>query len=123
MRNRVTFVLTLVLALAMAVSAADVTGKWTAQIPSRSGQTRETTFTFKVDGDKLTGTMTGGQGREIAISEGKLSGDTLSFVVATERGGETMKQTYTGKIAGDEIQFKREGGQGAAREFVAKRAR
>jgi hypothetical protein len=123
MWNRVVVVLTLVLAFVTAVSAADVTGKWTAQIPGRSGQTRETTFTFKVDGDRLTGTMTAGQGREVAISEGKVSGDTLSFVVSTERGGQTMKQTYTGKIVGDEIQFKRESGQGAAREFVAKRAR
>ncbi len=123
MWNRVVVLLALTLVLATAVSAADIAGKWTAQIPSRSGQTREATFTFKVDGDRLTGTMTAGQGREVAISEGKVSGATLSFVVTTERGGETMKQTYTGKIAGDEIQFKRESGQGAAREFVAKRAR
>jgi len=123
MTNRLIFVLTLFLAISMVASAADVAGKWTAQIPSRSGQARETTFTFKVDGASLTGTMTGGQGRETAISDGKVSGDTLSFTVTTERGGETMKQTYTGKIVGDEIQFKRESGQGAAREFVAKRAK
>lgn len=123
MTNRLIFVATLLVAVAMVAAAADITGKWTAQIPSRSGQARETTFTFKVDGDRLTGTMSGGQGRETAISDGKVSGDTVSFTVTSERGGNTTKQTYTGKVVGDEIQFKREGGQGAAREFVAKRAR
>ena len=106
------------LLLTIAAFAADVTGKWTAQVPARDGQTREATFTFKAEGDKLTGTMSGQQG-DRPISEGKISGDTVSFVVETQRG----KQTYTGTLAGDEIKFKRDGGQGQAREFVAKRAK
>jgi hypothetical protein len=114
--------LTILLVVALAAVAADVTGKWVAQVPGREGQTRETTFTFKAEGDKLTGTISGRQGQQNPISEGKISGDTISFVVSMERGGETFKQTYTGKVSGNEIQFKREGGQGAAREFVAKRA-
>ena len=122
MKNRSICVFTIVLAVAFVALAADVTGKWVAQVPGREGQTRETTFTFQVDGDKLTGSISGRQGRETPISEGKISGDTLSFTVSMERGGETVKQTYTGKISGNEIQFKREGGQGAAREFTAKRA-
>ena len=122
MLNRFTFVLTLFLAVTLAASAADISGKWTAQVPGRDGQARETTMTFKADGEKLTGSVSGGQGRENPISEGKVSGDTVSFVVSMERGGNTMKMTYTGKISGDTIQFKRESGQGQAREFVAKRA-
>jgi hypothetical protein len=122
MLNRFTFVLTLFLAATLVCSAADISGKWTAQVPGRDGQARETTFTFKMDGEKLTGTVSGMQGRENPISEGKVSGDTVSFVVTMERGGNTMKQTYTGKISGATIQFKRESGQGQAREFVAKKA-
>jgi len=121
MRNKCIAVLTLLLAVSIAASAADVTGKWTAQVPGRNG-TREATFTFKVAGDQLTGTMSGGQGQEVPIADGKVSGDTLSFTVTMERGGNTIKQTYTGKVVGAEIQFKREGGQGPAREFTAKRA-
>ena len=30
--------------------AADVTGKWTAQVPGRGGQTREQTFNLKAEG-------------------------------------------------------------------------
>ncbi len=121
MTKRVFFVFAVLLVVSIAALAADVSGKWVAQIPGRGGQARETTFTFKVDGEKLTGTMSGRQG-DIAISEGKVSGDALSFVVSMERGGQTMKQTYTGKVVGSEIQFKRESGQGQAREFTAKRA-
>lgn len=103
--------------------AADLDGKWSAQVPGRQGQVRDATFTFKADGEKLTGSMTGMQGNELPISEGKVNGDTISFVVTIDRGGNTIRQTFTGKVAGDEIQFKREGGQGPAREFTAKRAK
>jgi hypothetical protein len=123
MSNKITFVFTLITILAVVVLAADIGGKWVAQVPGRDGQTRETVFNFKVEGDKLTGTMSGRQGQEIAISDGKVSGDTLSFVVTMERGGNSIRWTYTGKIAGDEIQMKREGGRGSAREFTAKRAK
>ncbi len=112
----------ILLILAVAAFAADITGKWVAQVPGRDGQTRETTFNFKVDGDKLTGTVSGRQG-DTPIAEGKVSGNTVTFVVNVDRGGETVKQTYTGSISGDEIKMKREGGQGQPREFTAKRAR
>jgi len=123
MTKRSILVLAILLAVALGALAADVTGKWVAQIPGRDGQTRETTFTFKVEADKLTGSISGRQGQETPISEGKISGDTLSFTVSMERGGDTIKQIYTGKISGDEIKFKRESGQGQAREFTAKRAK
>ncbi len=104
--------------------AADVTGKWTAQVPGRGGETRETTFNFKVDGEKLTGTMSGMQG-EIPISDGKVKGDELSFVVTMSFGGNEVKFNYKGKISGDEIKFtrEREGGNRPPQEFTAKRAK
>jgi len=110
------------LCVSIVAVAADVTGKWTAQVPGRQGQAREQSFNFKVDGDKLTGTISGRQG-DVAIADGKVSGDTISFTVKMERGGNSVEQKYTGTISGDEIKFKREGGQGAAREFAAKRVK
>lgn len=106
-----------------AALAADVTGKWTAQVPGRDGQTREQTFELKAEGATLTGSVSGMQGRQNPISEGKIAGDEISFVVAIERNGNTMKQTYTGKVAGDEIKFKRQGQRGEPVEFTAKRAK
>ena len=62
------------------------------------------------------------QGQANPISEGKIAGDDISFVVAIERNGNTMKQNYTGKVAGDEIKMKRQGQRGEPIEFTAKRA-
>ena len=123
MTSKSIVVLTLIAAFAFVALAADVTGKWIAQVPGREGQTRAVTYTFQQDGETLTGTMSGRQGQEIPIADGKVSGDTISFTVTMTFGDNTVKQIYTGKIAGDEIQFKREGGQGPAREFTAKRAK
>ena len=50
------------LLLAVAI-AADVSGKWTGDMPGRGGDTTPTTFNFKGDGEKLTGTMMGPAGR------------------------------------------------------------
>jgi hypothetical protein len=117
MNRRVFSILAVLLIAAVAAVAADISGKWAAQVPGRDGGTRAVAFTFKVDGDKLTGSMSDPQGGEIAIADGKVSGDTVSFSVTTERG----KRTYTGTISGSEIKFKREGGQNP-QEFTAKRA-
>jgi hypothetical protein len=65
----------LLLTLAM---AADISGKWTGDMPGRGGDTTLTTFTFKVDGEKLTGTVAGAQG-EMPIQEGKVAGSQISF--------------------------------------------
>jgi hypothetical protein len=113
----------LCLAFGGALAAADVAGKWVAQVPGRDGQTRETTFTFKVDGAKLTGTMATQMG-ETQISDGKIEGDNLSFSVQLSFGGNDIKLLFKGKVSGDEIKFtrEREGGQGRAQEFTAKRA-
>jgi hypothetical protein len=123
MTKRTLLFATLLCLFAFVATAANVDGKWTAQVPGRDGQTRETSFTLKADGETLTGSMSGRQGQETPITEGKITGDTLSFVVTMERGGNTMKWTYTGTIAGDEIKLKRAGGQGEPREFVAKRVK
>jgi len=122
MTKQILMCLCLLLALATVCAAADVTGKWVAQIPGRDGQTRETTFEFKAAGETLTGTMSG-RGEPAPIADGKITGDAISFTVTREFGANTMKWTFTGTVAGDEIKMKRAGGQGEPREFVAKRAK
>lgn len=109
--------------LATTLVAADVTGKWSAQVPGREGQTREQIFNLKADGSKLTGTVEGGRGEPAPIADGKIDGDKLSFSMTREFNGNTMKWTYTGTLAGDEIKMKREGGPGQPAEFTAKRAK
>jgi len=97
--------------------AADVTGKWSGEMPGRNGAATAT-FMFKVDGDKLTGTMTGPQG-EAPLQEGKVTGDKISFSTT----GANAKILYEGAVAGDEIKMTRTREGGQAREFTLKRAK
>ena len=118
--------------LAVAASAADITGKWVAQVPGRQGATMEQTFNFKQSGEALTGTVSGGRGDQ-EITQGKVAGDSVSFVTVMSFGGGEMKMVYKGSIAGNEIKFTRSmegspggggggGGRGGPTEFVAKKA-
>jgi|KBSMisStaDraftv2_1062788.scaffolds.fasta_scaffold538966_2 hypothetical protein len=110
----------------VAAWAADATGKWTAQVPGRGGNTTEQTFTLKADGAKLTGTLSGGQGGEVQITDGKVSGDDISFVVIRNFNGNDIKISFKGKVSATEIKFTRTiemGDQGPPpTEFVAKKA-
>src|SRR5580700_4515493 len=109
--------------LSLTALAADFTGKWTAQVPGRAGQTREQTFNFKAGGGALTGTVSG-RGGDMPIAEGKIDGDTISFSQTMEFNGNSMKLVYQGTVSGDEIKFtrQRDGGDQPPQEFTAKRA-
>ena len=125
MRRMILFAAMMMLSLgALCLQAADVTGAWVAQVPGRDGNTMETTFTFKAAGEALTGTMSNQYG-DREISDGKVAGDDISFIVNIEFGDTKMTLVFTGKMAGNEIKFKRErkGGEAvpASVEFVAKK--
>ena len=112
---------------AMTLSAADVTGKWTAEVPGRGGNMATTTIVLKQDGAKLTGTVDGGRGGPAEIGDGKVDGDNISFTVTRSFNDQTFKLAYKGKVTGNEIKFTRtmEGGAGAGApptEFTAKKA-
>ena len=125
---------TLVFALGSVTAlAADFSGKWTADVPGRNGNTQTITFDFHVDGMTLTGKVTTMRG-DLDITNGKIDGDNISFDTVMNFNGNSMTATYTGKAEGDTIKFSRSmaggnmgggnGGGGGARppvEFVAKR--
>ena len=121
MKLRLFLILTVALALfTTGAFAADITGKWTAETKGRDGETRTQTFDLKQDGSKLTGTVSSPMG-DSQISDGKVDGDNVSFVVKMERNGNEMKMPYTGKVSGNEIQFKVESPRGT-REMTAKKS-
>ena len=97
------WLLTLTAAFALTASAADVAGTWKASVETPNG-TFESTFTFKVDGDKLTGTVVGQMG-EAPITDGKVNGDKVSFAVTREFNGNTFKITYEGTVNGNEMKL------------------
>lgn len=85
----------------MIAAAADINGKWRAEFTTPDGTQRTNTFTFKVEGANVTGTVAGSQD-ETAIKNGKLMGDAVSFTADRPFG----TFIYKGKVSGDdEIRF------------------
>ncbi|HTS26527.1 MAG TPA: hypothetical protein VMH81_11680 [Bryobacteraceae bacterium] len=95
--------LVLFAAFALTASAADVDGSWKAAIETPNG-TIETTFTFKADGDKLTGKVSNQMG-DTEIQDGKISGSDVSFVVVRNFQGNEFKLSYKGKVSGNEMKL------------------
>jgi hypothetical protein len=100
----VKWLLVLMAMFTLAASAADVTGTWKASTETPNG-TMESTFVFKVDGAKLTGTVSNPMGGENPISDGKIDGDALSFVVAISFNGQDFKLNYAGEVTGNEMKL------------------
>src|SRR5580700_4419361 len=70
----------------------DPSGTWAWTQPGRNGgPDRTNTLTLKLDGDKLTGSLSapgrGGAAMETKIADGKVDGDTVSFNIVMTRGG------------------------------------
>ncbi len=110
--------LLLLIALASAAFALDLNGKWKGSLASPNGDL-ETTMVFKVDGEKLTGTVTNMYGEE-QITEGVVKGDDVNFVV--NAGGGQFKIIYKGKITGQDIKFHVVIGEFGEGDLLAKRA-
>ncbi|MDP9051018.1 MAG: hypothetical protein M3O31_09930 [Acidobacteriota bacterium] len=105
-----------------AKAATDITGAWTGQMKAPDGSNSfELRFVFKVEGAKLTGTVLGPQGDPIAISDGKIDGNKISFTVVVADMGMTVTHEGTVSDAGDEIKLTTKSEQGPAGEVTLKR--
>ena len=129
MTKKLLFVVTILLVVAFAAMAADVTGKWTYEQAGRGNPT-QVTLNLKASGGTLTGSMVrpgrGGDPMESQISDGKIDGDNISFKVTMQMGGNSMTTEYTGAVSGNELKLKitRPGRDGApmVTEATAKRS-
>ena len=96
---------------ACTVSAADLTGIWIGQIPGRNGEPQDIAFKFTQNGTTLGGKLYGDY-QSAPISEGKISGDRVTFVViAPEQAGNQINKAnlrFTGSIQAGEIELTRE---------------
>src|SRR5689334_17353207 len=103
--------------------AADITGTWKAEFETQRGL-QKYTFTLKQDGTKVTGKVNverEGEKREAELKEGKVEGDTVTFVEPLKIQDNEINITYTGKISGNEIKFTRKVGDFGSSEATAKR--
>ena len=103
-------------------AAADITGKWTAAFDTQIGE-QKYTYTFQVKGSELTGTAAS-ELATTAIRNGKVDGDTVTFVEPLDFMGMVLDITYTGKIvSADQIDFTRMVADIATEKLVAKRVK
>lgn len=120
-----TILLLTLAALPLSALAANITGTWKSEFDSQIG-VQKYTFTFKQDGTNLTGKASseiGDQKRETELKDGKVDGDSVSFVEMLNYQDNDIRISYTGKLTADnEIKFHREVGEFATEEIVAKRA-
>lgn len=121
--TRSRFLLTAVFAFLVAapVFGADASGTWKASFDTQVG-VQNYTYTFQVDGNKLTGRAKSDNG-DTEITEGKINGDTITFVENLNYQGMPLRIEYTGKLTGDEIKFSRKIADVATEELVAKRVK
>ncbi|MEK7406433.1 MAG: hypothetical protein AAB225_15130 [Acidobacteriota bacterium] len=119
-------------ALALAAAAAGIDGKWVTKMEMKGGKkkggtavTVEFALELKSDGDKLTGTVSGGPGRRAAsmtVESGKIEGNKFSFTTVQKGRKADQKFQWEGAVSGDELKGTRtpEGRRRGA-EFTAKR--
>jgi len=87
--------------LLVAVAAiADLSGKWSSTFSAPDGSQYPLTYTFKVDGSKLTGTLEAA-GSEVPIDSGMVKDDNVSFNVTVQGVTYAHKGKYY--TAGDSI--------------------
>jgi hypothetical protein len=91
--------------VAGAAFAADIDGKWAGEVPGMDGSPMKIAYTFKADGATLTGSTTSPDGKEMAIKDGKINGNNLSFSIAFDMGGQEMKMEMKGVLSGDTLKL------------------
>jgi hypothetical protein len=123
-RRTILAVAALIVSVAFAVTrAADVSGRWTASFTTEIGE-QQYTYEFVVKGTTLTGTAKGSLTGQSPIVEGKVDGDTITFVENASFMEMPLRITYKGKMtSADEIQFERNVADIATEKLVAKRAK
>ncbi len=84
----------------------DISGVWKAEITGQDPKITRAIYEFKVDGDKLMGSVLGFQEDERPILDGKVRGDNIYFTLKEYVGNRTLEYRYEGKISGDTIKFK-----------------
>ena len=108
----------LFVSIASVASAADLSGKWHGNLKTQDGNDLAVDFVFKVDGEKLTGTVANSYGEE-QITEGVVKGDEISFIIMA--GGGQFRIVYKGKLTGDDLKLKVTIGDFGDQEMTAKR--
>jgi hypothetical protein len=120
MTKRLLFVTLISACFAALVFAGDISGNWAGTM-AFGDQQIPLSYTFKVDGDKLTGAVHGPNG-DLPLIEGKVEGDKISFAISVDMGGNPTKFVSSGTVKGEEIALDTKAGDFAS-TMTLKRAK
>ena len=121
-----TMIVAMVLFLAVGGTAfgAGIDGKWTGKYDAGTGEPMDMEYTFKANGNVLTGTTIGGpDGGQIPITDGKIDGNKISFSIAIDMMGMEMSFDFTGELSGDKLNLTFDMGGMGGGEFTVERAK
>ena len=102
----------------MAAQTSSVAGEWDAAMNTPGG-VRPFKLTFKVDGEKLTGTVKRADG-DLPL-QGTVKGNDVNFSYTIQYNGHDLVLSLTGKVTGDAITGSVSFGGQADDEWSAKR--
>jgi hypothetical protein len=119
MKKTLVSMLGLVALTAMVALGADIDGKYMSEAQGKGGPQ---TLMLKASGDKLTGTMEGGRGGAVEISEGMVHGSDVMFkVVRKGQDGTDRTTEYKGTLAGSDLKLNVTGGRGGPVDVTFKK--
>lgn len=115
------------LACADTAAKVDPSGTWEWSIQGRNGAPgRTNTLVLKLEGDKLTGTLTTparNRNVETKIEEATFKGDEITFSVTHEFRNNKITTQYSGKVTADtikgKIEFKNRNGETRSHNWTA----
>jgi hypothetical protein len=90
-----------ILLIAAVASASDITGNWKADLQTPQGMV-QVSYTFQQQGESLTGTWQAAQSPTVQITDGKVTGDKVTFVVKVGPNG-AIVFAHEGEIKNEEI--------------------
>jgi hypothetical protein len=105
---------------AVSAAGADIAGLWKAAYTMPDGYKHESNFDLQVSGTKVTGKVTSKRGT-VAIDEGTVQGDQVSFTVIRRGNGDELRVDFTGRVEGDTMKLKMQYRDHEPVEIVAKR--
>ncbi len=82
---------------------ASASGTWKYTVVTQNGDEFTSTLKLKQDHEKVTGTLTGRQGNETEIKDGKLKDGEISFTVVRKFNDQEVTLKYKGKLSEDAI--------------------
>ena len=99
MTKKIVLMTALMAVMSYEALAADIDGKWTATMQGRQGGTQTQTLMLMASGNTLTGSLDGGRGGAVDISDGTIDGNNVSFKVVRNFNGNQFTQQYKGTLS------------------------